>query len=90
MEGWAEKGLGRPLATMREGHRDRGRDAVRYVAVLHGSDRLAEAFWLMVGLKSAAIAQAVRRFGERLASNPHMRRFAANRRRPSAMATDGH
>lgn len=37
--------------TMREGHWDRGWDAVRYVAVLHGSDRLAEAFRQMEGLK---------------------------------------
>ena len=43
----------------------------------------------MEGLKYAAAAQAVRRFGERQASSPDMRRFVANLRRQLEMATEG-
>ena len=43
----------------------------------------------MEGLKYGAAAQAVRRFDERQASNPDMRRFVANLRRQSEMATEG-
>ena len=43
----------------------------------------------MAGLKYTAAAQAVRRFGERQASNSDMRRFVANLRRQLERATEG-
>ena len=43
----------------------------------------------MEGLKYASAAQAVRRFGDRQASNPDMRRFVANLRRQLERATEG-
>jgi hypothetical protein len=77
----AEKILGRPWTTMLEGRRDWGRDAVMYVAVRYGRYRLAEVVRRIEGLRYPAGAQAVRRFGERLARNPDMQRFVVSLRR---------
>ena len=74
---------------MLEGRRDWGRDAVMYVAVRHGRYRLAEVVRQIKGLKYPAGAQAVRRFGERLASNPDMKRFVKTMRRHLERATEG-
>lgn len=87
---WAEKVLGRPWTPRWEVYWDLGQNAVTYDTVHQERYRLAEVFRQMDGLKYAAPAQAVRRFGEREAGNPDRRRFVANLRRPSEMATDGH
>jgi len=51
------------------------------VAILHGRYRLAEVVRRMDGLEYPAAAQAVRRFGEQLASDLERKRFVENLRR---------
>lgn len=77
----AEGILGRSWATMVEGRRDWGRDAVMYVAVRHGRHRLADVVRRIEGLKYPAGAQAVRRFGERMEKDVDLQRFVGTLRR---------
>ncbi len=51
------------------------------VAVHYGGIRLAEVVLGMKGLKYQAAAQAMKRFGERLANDPERRRFVLQMQR---------
>jgi hypothetical protein len=57
---------------------------VIYVAVRHGGMRLAEVA-RQLGMKYQAAAQAVKRFGQRLADEPKQKRFVSKLR--STMST---
>ena len=59
-----------------ERHGDWGRDAVMYVAVHHGGQRLAEVV-RQVGMKYQAAAQGVKRFAGMLADDPDRKRFVS-------------
>ena len=75
----AEKVRGEKWDEWAEQHGDWGRDAVMYVAVLHGGLRLAEVV-RQVGMKYQAAAQAVKRFGQTLADDPERKRFVSKLR----------
>jgi len=64
-----------------EAHRDWVRDGVLYTAVRHLGYRLVEVYRGVTGLKYPAAAQAVKRFGRRLADDAGRERFVRQLRR---------
>lgn len=77
----AEGVLGRKWSEMLATHGDWGRDGVLYVATRYAGYRLAELLAEVPGLKYQAAAQAVRRFGVGLATDPARARFVAKMRK---------
>ncbi|NLH71561.1 MAG: hypothetical protein GX456_00745 [Verrucomicrobia bacterium] len=76
----AEKIRGGSWERWADRYGDWGRDGVMYVAVRHGGMRLAEVV-REVGIEYQAGAQAVKRFGQALGSDPARRQFVGTLRR---------
>lgn len=77
----AERISGQGWTEAVEAHGSWLRDAVLYTAVRHLGHRLAEVYQDIAGLKYPAAAQAMKRFGRRVAEDAERRRFVENLRR---------
>lgn len=77
----AEELRGKPWAEIAEDWGDWGRDGTLYVAVRYGRHRLADVVRAVDGLKYAAAAQALRRFGAALPHDTARGRFVEEMKR---------
>jgi REP element-mobilizing transposase RayT len=77
----AERITGRPWSETVELHADWVRDGVLYTVVRHLGWRLAEVYQRVPGLKYAAAAQAVKRFGRKVPGDRERERFVERLRR---------